>query len=74
MKHLNGANDNRAERLILKTRQFWEPRLGYRLADDAAWQLTSNVTGFFAMLAQWALAERLESANDLNPPTSSLSD
>jgi hypothetical protein len=69
MKHLNAANNNPAERLILRTRQVWEPRLGYRIADDAAGQLADNVSGFFATLVQWALAERLEAANDLSPPT-----
>jgi hypothetical protein len=69
MKHLNAANDDKAEWLILRTRQFWEPRLGRYIADDAASQIADNVTGFFATLAQWALAERLQAANDLSPST-----
>ena len=76
MKHPNAVNDNPAERLILinRTRQVWEPRLGYRITDDAAGQLSDNVIGFFATLAQWALAERLEAANDLSPPTNDADD
>jgi hypothetical protein len=71
MKHLNAANDNRAERLILRTRQVWEPRRGHHISDNAARQLANNVTGFFAVLAQWALTENLEAANDISQPTRS---
>jgi hypothetical protein len=69
MKHSDAANDNRAEKLILRTRQVWEPRLGDRITDNAAAQLSDNISGFFAVLAQWALAERRETGNDLSPPT-----
>ena len=69
MKHSSAENDNRAEGPILRTRQVWEPRLGYRITDSAAGQFANNVTGFFAVLAQWALMERLEAANDLSMST-----
>jgi hypothetical protein len=34
-------------------------------------QLANNVTCFFAVLAQWALTENLEAANDISQPTRS---
>ncbi len=39
-------------------------RLGSDLSREDARQTTENVTGFFAILAEWSQAERLAAAND----------
>jgi hypothetical protein len=61
MKSSPAENDN----LIERTRQLWTPRLGRDLSRDDARQIDENVTGFFAILAEWSRAERL-AANDNN--------
>jgi hypothetical protein len=60
MKPSPPANDN----LIEQTRQLWQPRLGRDLSREEARQVAENVTGFFAILAEWSRAERLAAAND----------
>jgi hypothetical protein len=54
------ANDN----LIDRTRQVWQPRLGRDLSREDARQIAENVTGFFAILAEWSRAEVPIPAND----------
>jgi hypothetical protein len=54
------ANDN----LIDRTRQIWQPRLGRDLSHEDARQIAENVTGFFALLAEWARVEMPSPAND----------
>ena len=43
--------------LIDRTRQVWRPRLGRDLSREDARQIVENVTGFFALLAEWSRAE-----------------
>ena len=62
MKSPPAANDN----LIERTRQLWSPRFGRDLSREDARQIAENVTGFFAILAEWSRAERLATANDNN--------
>lgn len=60
VKPSHAANDN----LIDRTRQVWQPRLGRDLSLEDARQITENVTGFFAVLAEWSRAEVSSPAND----------
>ena len=52
MKLSNAANDN----LIDRTREVWKPRLGRDLSREDVRQIAENVTGFFAILAEWSRA------------------
>jgi hypothetical protein len=54
------ANDN----LIEKTRRLWRLRLGRDVSCEDARQIAENVTGFFALLAEWSRAEMPSRAND----------
>jgi hypothetical protein len=58
------ANDNLKDDLIRRTRQVWQPRLGRDLSREDARQIAENVTGFFAVLAEWSRAELPSPAND----------
>ena len=49
----NAAND----KLIDRTRQVWQPRLGRDVSGEDARQITRNVIGFFGILAEWSRAE-----------------
>ncbi len=69
MKCLDAANDNDTGKQIARTRQIWQPRLGRDLTDEDARQIMHNVAGFFGVLAEWARAERRESANDAGAPS-----
>ena len=60
VKLSHAANDN----LIERTRQLWTPRLGRNLGRQDARQVAENVTGFFAILAEWSRAERLVANNN----------
>jgi hypothetical protein len=60
MKPSHAANNNHVDR----TREVWQPRLGRDLSREDARQIAENVTGFFAILAEWSRAERLAAAND----------
>jgi hypothetical protein len=53
------ANDN----LVEQTRRLWRSRLDRDLSHEEARQIAENVTGFFAILAEWSHAER-RAAND----------
>jgi hypothetical protein len=70
MKRLDAANDNDAGKQIARTRQIWQPRNGRDLTDEDARQIAENVTGFFAVLAEWSHAER-RAANDNKVPSKS---
>jgi hypothetical protein len=70
MKRLDAANDNDADKQIARTRQIWQPRIGRDLTDEDARQIAANVTGFFAVLAEWSHAER-RAANDNKAPSKS---
>jgi hypothetical protein len=67
VKPSRAANDN----LIDRTRQLWRPRLGRDLSREDARQIGENVTGFFAILAEWSRAEMPVPANDTAKPSSS---
>jgi hypothetical protein len=60
------ANDN----LIDRTREVWEPRLGRKLSREDARQIAENVTGFFAILAEWSQLKIPVPANDTADPAS----
>lgn len=60
MKPSHAANDN----LIDRTRQVWQTRLGRDISSEDARQIAENVTGFFAILAEWSGAEMPVPAND----------
>jgi hypothetical protein len=70
MKRLDAANDNDAGRQIARARQIWQPRIGRDLTDEDARQIAENVTGFFAVLAEWSDAER-RATNDNRAPSES---
>jgi hypothetical protein len=69
MKPSNAANDN----LIGRTRKVWQPRIGRDLTNEDARQINENVTGFFAILAEWSRAEMPAPANDTVQPAASAS-
>jgi hypothetical protein len=56
--------------LIERTRQLWRSRLGREVSCEDARQIAKNVTGFFAVLAEWSNAERC-ATNDNQTPSKS---
>jgi hypothetical protein len=52
MKPIHAASNE----LIELTHKVWQPRLKRKLSDEDGRQLAENVTGFFAILAEWARA------------------
>ena len=71
MKPLHAANDNLNDKLIGRTRQVWQPRLGRDISHEDARQIAENVTGFFALLAEWSRGEMPAPANDTGKPAAS---
>jgi hypothetical protein len=67
MKPSHAANDY----LINRTCQVWQPRTGRDVTDEDARQIAENVTGFFAVLAEWSRAELPAPANDTGKPIAS---
>ncbi len=67
MKPSHAANDN----LIDRTLKAWQPRTGRNLTNEDARQIAENVTGFFAILAEWSRAELRAPANDAGKPIAS---
>ena len=67
MQITHAANDN----LIDRTRQVWQSRIRRDLTDEDARQIAENVTGFFAILAEWSRAELPAPANDAGKPVAS---
>jgi hypothetical protein len=67
VKPSHPANDN----LVDRTRQVWKARLGRNLSREEARQIAENVTGFFAILAEWLRAELPVPANDAAKPSTS---
>jgi hypothetical protein len=67
VKPSHSANDN----LIDRTRQVWQPRLGRDLSREDARQIAENVSGFFAILAEWSRAELPVPANDTGKTSAS---
>ena len=60
MKPSHAVSNN----LIEQTYKVWQPRIERNLTDEDARQIVENVTGFFAILAEWSRAARLVPAND----------
>jgi hypothetical protein len=58
MKVRHPANDNAAER----ARLVWERRLGRPVGDKDLRELSTNLTGFFSILAEWS--RKAAPAND----------
>jgi hypothetical protein len=67
VKPPHAANDN----LIDRTREVWKPRFRRDLSREDARQIAENVTGFFAILAEWSRAEMPVPANDTAKPSTS---
>ena len=67
VKPSHAANDN----LINLTRQVWQSRIGRDITREDARQIAENVTGFFAILAEWSRAEMPMPANDAGKPVAS---
>jgi hypothetical protein len=67
MKPSHAANDN----LIDRTRQVWPSHIRRDLTDADARQIAENVTGFFAILAEWSRAELPTPANEAGKPVAS---
>jgi hypothetical protein len=65
VKPSHAANDN----LIDRTREVWKPRFRRDLSREDARQIAENVTGFFAILAEWSHAEMPVPANDTAEPS-----
>ena len=64
MKPSHAASNN----LIEQTYKVWQPRIRRNLTDEDARQIAENVTGFFAILAEWSRAARPVPANDATVP------
>ncbi len=60
MKPSHAASNN----LIEQTHKVWQPRLQRNLTGEDARQIAENVTGFFAILAEWSRAARPVLANN----------
>ena len=54
--------------LINLTHEVWQPRIRRKLTDEDARQMAANVTGFFAILAEWSRAVRPIRDDDSNVP------
>jgi hypothetical protein len=67
MNPSHAANDN----LIDRTRHVWQSRIRRDLTDEDARQISENVTGFFAILAEWSQAGIPSPANDTEKPIAS---
>ena len=67
MKASDAANDN----LIDRTIALWQSRLRRDLSREDARQIAENVTGFFAILAEWSRAELPAPANETGMPVAS---
>jgi len=66
-KPSNPANDSLNDR----TRKVWQSRIGRNLTDEDDRQISENVTGFFAILAEWSRVEMAKPANDAGKPVAS---
>ena len=67
MEPSHAANDE----LIDRTIALWKPRLRRDLSREDARQIAENVTGFFAILAEWCRAGTPAPANDTAQPSTS---
>jgi len=67
VKPSHAASDNSIDR----TRRLWQPRIGRELSREDARQIAENVTGFFALLAEWSRAEMASPTNNTCKPVAS---
>ena len=67
MKPSHAANDN----LFDEIRRVWKPRAGRELSREDVRQIADNVTGFFALLAEWSRTGMPSPANDIGKSTAS---
>ena len=74
VKPSHAANDNLKNDLRQRTRQVWQPRIGRDLSSEDARQIVENVSGFFAVLADWSRFEGTIPANDNEGADASTSD
>ncbi len=56
-----------------QAREFWQRRTGCRLTREDARQITENITGFFALLAEWSRNDLPDRSKNVNQPASLLS-
>ncbi len=54
--------------LINRTHNVWQPRIQRKLTNEDARQIAENVTGFFAILAEWSQAATPALDNNSNAP------
>ena len=52
------------QQLTDRTLAVWQSRTSHRLTNEDAREITENITGFFAILAEWSRKERDGSAAD----------
>lgn len=57
------------DRLIDRTLEVWQPRLGRDLSREDARQIVENVTGFFRLLIEWSRTEVPSPANFTGGPS-----
>ena len=43
-----------ASEVLKKTQRLWSERAGQPVSEEAARQMVANISGFFALLAEWA--------------------
>jgi hypothetical protein len=60
------------DKLVDRTRQIWQSRVGRELSTDDARQITDNIAGFFAVLTEWSQAEKPRVAEDFSEPAPSV--
>ena len=46
------------QQLTDRTLAVWQSRTSHRLTNEDAREITENITGFFAILAEWSHPER----------------
>ena len=54
--------------LIGRTHEVWQSRTQRKLTDEDARQIAKNVTGFFAILAEWSRASKEAPSNAADVP------
>ncbi len=71
---MEASNDNANDDMISRTREVWQSRLGREPSRDEAIQISTNLTGFFSVLAEWSLAKLNKPANENGQPATSIDD
>ena len=51
-----------------RTFAVWQPRTTRQLSEDDAQEITQNLTGFFAILAEWSRKESLGRTAEASEP------